>query len=579
MHVFPKNAASPDGRNSGAGKDPPGDQTVLPPERHVFLSGFMGAGKSTVGPILAGRLGRPFTDLDREIEEAEGISIRDIFADPEKGEGYFRKREAEKVKALIASRGLPRVIALGGGAVEDPQTRKLLAGSANTFFLDAGDPEILWERACRDAPSRPLAGDRAGFMRRLERRLPLYRASGLPVDAGGAGPEEVCDRIVKILFCGREAGVRASESWVSRITAWPDAAGLAASLAGRLEGRRVLMLLDPALRSEEAFWQKLLGSGSVVYPEKRGEAAKTLASAEKIMALLAARSFDRSDWLLVRGGGSLTDLGGFCAGLFKRGIRLLMLPTTLLAAVDAAVGGKTAVNFAGAKNQCGHFYLPEEVLIEGEILRRLPRGLLEEGLSEAYKTGLVRDPVLSDLISREIESLLPARGAPGPDLPLLLDCAWRGASLKASVCSEDFRERKGVRDVLNFGHTFGHAVEAHFAASEIPVPHGRAVAFGMAAALVLSERSFGLDPDAARRARAVCLRLSRGGYPPIPPEDELERLFLTDKKARLGKLKFVALKAPGEPEVADLLPGELVSAAREAVREATAREIVPWSMS
>jgi 3-dehydroquinate synthetase len=545
----------------------------------VFLTGFMGAGKSTVGPILAGMLGRVFTDLDSYIEDAEGCSIAEIFADPARGESYFRAREAGRIRAMVASRGLPRVVALGGGAVEDPETRRLMTREASTFFLDPGDPEILWERVSRDGPGRPLAADKSRFLKLFARRLPLYRASGIPVDCGRGSPGEVCRSIVRILFAGREASVRADESWVSRITAWPDTGTLAASLADRLSGRRTLMLLDPALRREEPFWLGALGPGTVVVPEERGEAAKSFAFAERILSVLASRSFDRSDWLLVRGGGSLTDLGGFCAGLFKRGIRLLMLPTTLLAAVDAAVGGKTAVNFAGAKNQCGLFYLPEEVLIDGEILRNLPQGLVEEGLTEAYKTGLVRDPELCDLISRETEALLPPPGAPGPDVPLLLETAWRGASLKASVCSEDFREQKGVRDILNFGHTFGHAVEAHFSRSEIPVSHGRAVAFGMAAALVLSERSFGLDPGAARKARAVCLRLSRGGYPPVPPREELDRLFKTDKKARLGKLRFVALKAPGEPTVTDLAPDELISAAEEAVREAAAREVTPWSMS
>jgi 3-dehydroquinate synthetase/shikimate kinase len=542
----------------------------------VFLTGFMGAGKSTVGPLLAARLGRAFTDLDKDIEEAEGTAISEIFADPAKGEGWFRKREADRIRALVVSRGLPRVVALGGGAVEDPGTRRLLKQSANLFFLDAGDPEILWERSSRE-PGRPLARDKGAFLKLLARRNPLYiSCGGHPVDSGKQSPSETARAITGYLFSGREASLLSEEARVSRITAWPDLEALTGSLGERLAGRKATVLLDPALRSEEPFWQTFLGEGSVVYPEKRGEAAKTLASAERIMGILAARSFDRSDWLLVRGGGSLTDLGGFCAGLFKRGIRLLLMPTTLLAAVDAAVGGKTAVNFAGAKNQCGHFYLPEEVLIEGEILRKLPRGLIEEGLSEAYKTGLVLDPALSDLLAREMESLLPPEGAPGPDLPLLLEIAWRSAALKAAVCSEDFREQKGVRDVLNFGHTFGHAVESYYAASEVPVSHGRAVAFGMAAALILSERRFGLDRDAARTARRVCLRLSRGGYPPVPPRDDLDRLFLTDKKARLGKLKFVALKSPGEPNVTDLAPDDLVDAAMEAVREVRDREIVPW---
>ncbi|MDR3155089.1 MAG: bifunctional shikimate kinase/3-dehydroquinate synthase [Deltaproteobacteria bacterium] len=550
----------------------------LPPERHIFLTGFMGAGKSTVGPILAGLLGRPFLDLDGEIEKAEGAAVHEIFADPRGGEARFRKLEADLIRGLVASRTFPGVVALGGGAVEDPQTRRLLKSSVNCFFLQAEEP-ILWERASREGQlrERPLAKDREEFRKRLSRRLPLYRSCGMPVDSGASSPAEAAHAIVRLLFSGLSGGLSVRLDQPSALSAWPDLDSLSHSIAGRLSGRRTLLLLDPALRSEEPFWTAFLGEGSVAYPERRGEAAKTFASAESILHILAARSFDRSDWLLARGGGSLTDLAAFCAGVFKRGIKLLLMPTTLLAAVDASVGGKAAVNFAGAKNQCGIFYLPDEVLIEGEVLRRLPRSLVEEGLSEAYKTGLVLDPDLSGLIAREIESLLPPEGAPGPDLPLLLETAWRGASLKAGVVSEDFREETGRRAVLNFGHTFGHAAESYYSQAEVPLSHGRAVAYGMAAALVLSERAWGLDPGFAREARSVCLRLSRGGYPPIPPREDLSRLFLADKKARHGKLKFIALKAPGEPALADLDPEDLIRAAEEAVREAKAREIRPWS--
>jgi 3-dehydroquinate synthetase len=544
----------------------------------VFLTGFMGAGKSTAGPILAGLLGRAFTDLDRDIEMTEGMAIPEIFADPARGEAYFRGREAERIRMLVTSRTLPRVIALGGGAVEDPATRALLRDSANTFFLDAGDADALWERAGRDGPGRPLARHRADFGRLLKRRLPLYLSCGMQVDARGLDPRGVARAVTRILFRGREALLSPPGGRDSRLSAWPDRESLAEGLRERLAGGRALLLLDPALRSEAGFWREFLaGRGDVLVPESRGEEVKTFASAERILGELAARSFDRSDWLLARGGGSLTDVGGFCAGLFKRGMRLALMPTTLLAAADAAVGGKTAVNFAGAKNQCGIFYLPEEVLIEGEVLRRLPAPLVEEGLTEVYKTGLIRDPSLAGLVAREIESFLPPQDAPGPDMLLLLDAAWRAASLKAGIVSEDFREERGVRDVLNFGHTFGHAVESHYAGAEVPVSHGRAVAFGMAAALVLSERSWGLDADLARAARAVCLRLSQGGYPPVPPAESLERLFLADKKSRYGRLKFVALKAPGAPVVTGLEPAELAAAAREAVREVEAREILPWS--
>ncbi|MDR3038935.1 MAG: hypothetical protein LBV21_06580, partial [Candidatus Adiutrix sp.] len=174
---------------------------------------------------------------------------------------------------------------------------------------------------------------------------------------------------------------------------------VAGGSAGRLRrltrGGRGLLLLDHAFRPEADEWRATLPGFTVAFTARRGEAAKNFNEARRLLALMAESNLARDDWLVVRGGGSLSDLGGFCAGLYRRGLRFILVTTTLLGAVDAAVGGKTALNFGGAKNQIGHFYLPEHVLVDLAAFRSLPRPRLAEGLVEAYKTGLLFDRSLA----------------------------------------------------------------------------------------------------------------------------------------------------------------------------------------
>jgi 3-dehydroquinate synthetase len=245
---------------------------------------------------------------------------------------------------------------------------------------------------------------------------------------------------------------------------------VASGLAGRLRrltrGRRGIILLDHAFRAEAEDWRAAFPGFGLAFTARRGEAAKTWGEARRLLIRLAKAGLARDDWLVVRGGGSLSDLGAFCAGLHRRGLKLILVTTTLLGAVDAAVGGKTALNFGGAKNQIGHFYLPDRVLVDLASFQSLSRARLAEGLAEAYKTGLLFDRGLAELVAQRSGDLL----AGDPDL--LAEMVWRSFTAKAALVARDFREEKGFRDVLNLGHTYGHVVEAQTGLS-----HGRAVGF------------------------------------------------------------------------------------------------------
>ena len=332
---------------------------------------------------------------------------------------------------------------------------------------------------------------------------------------------------------------------------------VAKGLAGRLrrltQGRRGLLLLDHAFRAEADEWRAALPSFNLAFTARRGEAAKNWGEAHRLLTRMAEAGLARDDWLIVRGGGSLSDLGAFCAGLYRRGLRLILVTTTLLGAVDAAVGGKTALNFGGAKNQVGHFYLPERVLVDLDSFRSLSRARRAEGLAEAYKTGLLFDRGLADLVDQRSEELLAG------DLELLAEAAQRSFQAKATLVARDFREEKGLRDVLNLGHTYGHVAEAHTGLS-----HGRAVTLGLAVAAELSRALAGFPANEAARLKEVSLRLG-GPWPPPVPEAEARRLLKADKKIRGGHLRFVALAEVERPVIVEVSADDILSAAARAL--------------
>ena len=350
---------------------------------------------------------------------------------------------------------------------------------------------------------------------------------------------------------GREPIILTAEGRSCRLEIYSGA--LAVEVKNLVAPGRGLILMDRAFKDEAPAWRRDFSDFTVVLPEAAGEAVKSLDQARDILETMVKAALDRDDWLIVRGGGSLTDLGGFCAGLYRRGLRLMLIPTTLLGAVDAAVGGKTAVNLGGAKNQVGHFYLPEYVLADLAAIRALPEERLAEGLVEAYKTGLLLDRRLTALVEERTDELLAG------DERLLAEVIRRSVRAKAAAVERDFREEKNLREFLNLGHTYGHAAEAL-----IPgLSHGRAVALGLAVMAEMS-RAHGLSEAEVFRITAAVRRLG-GPWPDLPPEAEILRLLRADKKNRGGRLRFVVLKALRQPAIIYATPEEILRAAQTAL--------------
>jgi shikimate kinase/3-dehydroquinate synthase len=379
----------------------------------------MGAGKSTLGREVALRLGRPFYDVDEEVERAEG-PIWKLF---EHGEAAFRELEARFTRE-VANRREPSVIAVGGGAVE---TRDLLDElDVFTVHLDV-DVDIAWARV--QGSRRPLAKDEEDFRNRYEHRRPLYEQAA---DARAEDTEGV------VLAAG---GVT--------VSAMPWDAVPGPGPVELVADERVLELHPPPVDAR-------------VLTVPPGEEAKTVATAERLWRELR---LDRKGTLVAFGGGCTTDVAGFVAATYLRGIDWIAVPTTLVGQVDAAIGGKTAIDLPEGKNLVGAFHWPVRTVIDPALLETLPEEQRREGLAEVVKTGLLAGERLWEL----------------PDTELVRRCA----AFKTAVCLRDPYDL-GPRQALNLGHTFAHALEA--AAGYETVTHGRAVALGLLAALRLSGR-------------------------------------------------------------------------------------------
>jgi 3-dehydroquinate synthase len=327
-----------------------------------------------------------------------------------------------------------------------------------------------------------------------------------------------------------------------------------------LTGRTAFVVTTPRVRALHGERLDNLGRAAarwVILEVEEGEAAKTAGTAERLWNEMLAAGGKRDSRLLVFGGGSVGDLGGFVAGCFLRGIDFAQIPTTLLAQVDAAIGGKTGVDLPGGKNTVGLFHHPARVVCDTSLLPTLPREELRSGLVEVIKMAALLAPDLFSLVERQLAALLDG------DPQALAPVVAAAAAAKIGVVERDPTEQ-GDRRLLNFGHTLGHAIET--ACGYSGLRHGEAVGYGMLFALRLALRR-GLAAEDAARIHALIRRL---GLPPLPALDagELTALMARDKKARESGLVWVLPRALGEGWMAGGVPaGEVLSELREFLAE------------
>ena len=487
------------------------------PFRNLALIGFMGAGKTSAGEALAARLGWSFLDADHEIEREAGRRIAAIFE--EDGEPAFRSLEERVVGRLLKESNT--VLALGGGSVLSPVTRERLRDGSFTVLLDVS-PQTAWRRIEAHAGDRPLACEAQGFAELYERRRPLYHAA--------------CDAFVDAEDLHGEEALLAPLARPAALAELPRLVG--ARRAALIADRAVLRVLGPPI------------DPLVTVRLPVGEAAKTVAVARQAWTRLADLGVERGDVVVGLGGGAATDVAGFVAATYLRGIPWISVPTSLTGMVDAGIGGKTAVDLPQAKNAVGAFHQPEWVVCDPATVETLPLREWSSGFAEVVKTGLLAGGRLWDLV----RGWEPGRGSPDDRLELIRRCA----AYKARIVAADPEER-GQRAVLNLGHSVGHAIEA--ATGYKAFSHGEAVAVGLLAALWLSAQCAGLDAAVEEEVREL---LRRQELPVVArnvsPSAVIDAMA-HDKKAREGRVRFALLEEVGRP-VWGIDPGdELVEAA------------------
>jgi shikimate kinase / 3-dehydroquinate synthase len=498
------------------------------------LVGFMGAGKSTGARALAAELGAEALDSDRELERRLGEPVESFF--DREGEDAFRAREEELVLELLARDDAP-VVALGGGALGSEPVREALI--RHTVVHLEVDPSEAWRRA--SGKGRPLARDEGRFAQLHGDRAALY---GSVADA--VLPPADRDALRRALPALRalESAPRGTRLvWASAASGeYPVFLGRGLIEAGFLhpsDGRAFVVTDDQVARA-----QPFEGHERVV--TMPGEEHKSIHTAEFVLRGLAQAGAERGDIVVAVGGGVIGDLAGFCAAVYQRGIRHIQVPTSLVAQVDSAYGGKTGVDLPEGKNYAGVFHQPAAVVCDPAALETLPPEELAAGYAEVVKTALIAGGPLWARVRQ---------GGP-VDTETILGCI----RTKLAVVAEDERDA-GRRQVLNLGHTVGHAIEA--ATGYTRYRHGEAVAIGLLAALRLSGRE-PLRAEVAELLGEHGLPLSFTGA----PVDDVLELVERDKKRAAGRVPFVLVQAPG-----DVSPGHSVrpDELRAAVEEVHSR--------
>jgi shikimate kinase/3-dehydroquinate synthase len=490
----------------------------------------MGAGKSTGARSLAAALGAEAVDTDRELEQRLGEPV-DSFFDRE-GEDAFRAREEELVLELLA-RGEVPVVALGGGALGSMRVREALV--THTVVHLEVEPDEAWRRA--SGKGRPLARDRGRFAQLHGDRVALYESVADAVLP--PGDRDTLRRALPALRALESAPAGTRLVWASASSGeYPVFLGRGLIEAGFFypAGGRRLVVTDENVARAQPF------EGDERIVAMPGEEHKSIHAAEFVLRALAQADAERGDIVVAVGGGVVGDLAGFCAAVYQRGMRHVQVPTTLVAQVDSAYGGKTGVDLPEGKNYVGAFHQPSAVICDPAALDTLPAEELCAGYPEVVKTALIAGGPLWARVRQGGEV----------DAGVILGCI----RTKLAVVGEDERD-SGRRQALNLGHTVGHAIEA--ATGYMRYRHGEAVAIGLLVALRLSGRE-PLRAEVAELLAAHGLPRSFSGA----STDEVLELVERDKKRAGGRVPFVLVEAPGDVTPGhDVEPGDLRAALEE----------------
>lgn len=535
---------------------------------NIILVGMMGAGKTTIGKALASSLDKEFVDSDHEIQERTGVKIPVIFEI--EGEAGFRKRESEALLELSQKRNI--ILATGGGAILNPENRQLLKRSGIVIYLRASVNDLY--RRTRHDKNRPLLQTQNLYARLNElyvQRDALYRETAhVIIDSGKQGVRFLVQKLInKLISIDFNTIMQGDQNNIMQ-TITVDFTPLAEKrsypihighgilqhvdlIVSCLPQKRVAIVSNSTIaplyleKLQTALEKQWVRTMPIILPD--GETHKNWETLNIIFDALLKNHCERNTTILALGGGVVGDLTGFAAATYLRGVPFIQIPTTLLAQVDSSVGGKTGINHPLGKNMIGAFYQPLMVLADSATLNTLPDRELRAGLAEVIKYGLIRDPAFFDWLEQNMHRLL-AR-----DPVTLNEAIQRSCENKAEIVAADEKE-KGIRALLNLGHTFGHAIENGMGYGVWL--HGEAVAAGTVMAAELSRRMKLIGEADVQRIRKIFIQ---AGLPVVAPEMPAEKyleLMLLDKKVESGKTRFIVLNRIGEAVMrADITPAVL----------------------
>ena len=542
---------------------------VKRPSGNIVLIGMMGSGKTTVGRLLAKKLGKIFVDSDEEIQKRTGVTIPHIF-DVE-GEVGFRQREADVVQELLLQNNM--VLATGGGAILDASNRSAMHENGTVVYLKSAVHD-LWQRTRNDR-SRPLlqtADPRAKLHELFIQRNPLYaETADIVIHTGKQNVHVLLSALISKLntLINETHPVKSMHTLTVGLAERSYPIHIGSNLLGQikllmpyLQHKRVAIISNTTVaplylgQLTQALEMNGVRVVTIVLPD--GEQFKNSASLNLIYDGLLGNRCERNTPLIALGGGVIGDMTGYAAATYLRGVPFIQIPTTLLSQVDSSVGGKTGINHPLGKNMIGAFYQPQLVLADVSTLNTLSDKELRSGLAEVIKYGLIRDLPFLEWLEANMEKLL-AR-----DVEALQYAIVRSCENKAEVVGNDERE-SGERALLNLGHTFGHAIENGMGYGAWL--HGEAVAAGTVMAADLSCRLGWITEQDVARVKRI---FQRAGLPIVAPHmgvDQYLELMGLDKKVVDGKVRFVLLQPLGHAVISSVVPADLLRATLEACCE------------
>ena len=540
---------------------------------NIFVTGFSGTGKTTTGKEAARLLGWRFVDTDDEIVASAGKAIEDIFS--QDGEPAFRKLESEALVAV--AKNSRQVISTGGGVIMDEANRRVMESNGVVVLLE-GRPETILQRLEAQQTedfdgitTRPMlhSQDALDRIRALkEQRQFNYTLAHWTVHTDHLTPQEAASEVAR--------GWKLASSRIPEPTQTDPNGDLAAEvrtssgnyplwvgwgLVGEL-GERIKQVLDPPVAymiSDGGLYLQAhlaqVSTEAAGIPTHQffippGEQNKTLETAQHIYTWLAEHKAERGHLIIALGGGVVGDLAGYVAATYLRGMPFAQVPTSMLAMMDASIGGKTAVDLPQGKNLVGAFYQPKFVLSNVSTLKSLPQRELTSGWAEALKHGLILDEDLLSTFENQSEAILALESE------IATDVIRRSAAIKANIVSQDERETLGIRVLLNYGHTIGHAIESSTGYGSYL--HGEAVSIGMMGAAYIGEALGMMSSEEVARQRAI---LKAYGLPLCAEGMDVEAVrnaMMSDKKVASGSIRWVLLDGIGNAVTRNDVPQELV---------------------